>query len=82
MFPGQDKIKFTPHDDHHAWAEEACAELIAGCTLNIKLVKAGLWPKLLCDMQTVSALAEYAAFIENLGLSLRQAKEAISNRGH
>ena len=68
--------------DDQEWAQQACKELVAGCTLNIKLVKAGLWPKLLCDMETVGDLASYAAFIQGLGSSYLSAKQAADSDGH
>ena len=76
--PNLPKAECSSLRDDHAWAKQLCSELIAGCTLNIKLVKAGLWPKLLCEM-TLGELAEYAVFVEGLGYSYTQAALA---RGH
>lgn len=82
MLPNPNDKLSTSRPDDLEWAKQACAELIAGCTLNIKLVKSGLWPKLLCDMDTVGDLAAYATFIQELGLSYRRAREVREARGH
>lgn len=78
----EDKSASPPRLEDAEWADRSLRELVAGCTLNIKLVKAGLWPTLLCDMKTVGELGSYATFIEGLGYSLKRAKEALLNRGH
>jgi hypothetical protein len=53
------KAKFREHD----WAKSAVADLVAGCTLNAKLVKAGFWHRLIEDMTTEEELQAYAVFI-------------------
>jgi len=82
MLPNQNDKPSTPRSEDLEWAKQVCSELIAGCTLNIKLVKSGLWPKLLCDMDTVGDLASYATFIQELGLSYRRAREVREARGY
>lgn len=61
--------------DDKAWAKAQVVELVAGCQLNIKLVQAGLWPTLLCDMKNIGDIAAYATFVKGLNDTYQLAKD-------
>jgi hypothetical protein len=58
-----------------AWADQAVKDTLAGILLNAKLVKAGLWHKLLCDMTSDFELEAYSTFI----ISLRDSQALARN---
>lgn len=54
----------TPAEIH--WADELLKDIFCGCVLNLKLKRAGLCPKYLCDMTQNSDYREYGAVLEHL----------------
>jgi hypothetical protein len=45
------------------WAEQALKDTVAGVLLNAKLVKAGLWHKLIYEMTSNYELEAYGTFV-------------------
>ena len=68
----QQKMDNTPGNSQNSkqldqdWAAQALKDTVAGVLLNAKLVKAGLWHKLICEMTSDYELEAYGAFVISL----------------
>jgi hypothetical protein len=68
----QQMIDNTPGNSQNSkqldqgWAEQALKDTVAGVLLNAKLVKAGLWHKLIYEMTSDYELEAYGTFIISL----------------
>ena len=67
-----DNSNSKPHED---WAKQALKDTVAGLLLNVKLVRAGLWHKLICEMTSEYELEAYATFV----ISLRDSHNMARN---
>jgi hypothetical protein len=58
------------------WAAGAVQDLLAGLTLNQRLVDDGIWDQYIADMETDADLSAYGTFLIGLRDSLKLAKKA------
>lgn len=55
------------------WARLRLTEVLASCKLNFALVRIGLWPTLLADMDNAETF-RYHRFVSNLSAAQKAAK--------
>ena len=65
MLP-EPKIKNTPSQVEIDWASEQVKDMFCGCLLNIKLRRAGLCPKYICEMNSSHDYRQYGAILAEL----------------